>query len=584
MPADRRRYLTWLAVCVVIGVTLITAFAQNDEASVLSLRASKDVPTSAWELNPSQIMAGGVLMLQSALIVTLLIQRTRHTRVARALRESEEHFRLMADTAPVLVRTAGKDMLCDFFNRPWLEFTGRTIEQEMGNGWVEGVWPEDRERCLHTYAEAFAARRPFQMEYRLRRADGVYRWLIDTGVPRYGSDGSFAGYIGTAVDITDRRASEDALRESQQLLTMATAAGAVGVWDWNFETNELYVSPGLKALLGFEDAEISNRPEDWGSRVHPQDIEAAAARVQACINGDTDVYEIEHRMLHKDGSIRWFLSRGSAKSRADGTLRRLVGTKVDLTEHKRAEEAIRESEAALQASNREIVRLAGSLITAQDAERARIARDLHDDVSQQLAALSIALSGLKRRVDIVSPHEEVRTGIASLQQRVGTLVESVRVISHDLHPDVLKHGGLPLVLADHCAKLSAAQAVAVTCTAEGDFESLDSETAFCLYRIAQEALHNVIKHAGAQQAEVRLLRSSDLAELTVADNGKGFDVAETRRHGKGLGLVSINERVRLAGGTLSLVTEWQKGTRVLVRLPTTSSARAGRVSQRYAES
>ena len=136
----------------------------------------------------------------------------------------------------------------------------------------------------------------------------------------------------------------------------------------------------------------------------------------------------------------------------------------------------------------------------------------------------------------------------------------------------------------------------MTCTAEGDFESIDSETALCLYRIAQEALHNVVKHADARQAEVRLLRTADSAELTIADDGKGFDVAETRRNGKGLGLVSINERVRLAGGTLSVVTEWNKGTRTACAaspserpssMPATcSSGRneldAGDVSERYA--
>ena len=180
---------------------------------------------------------------------------------------------------------------------------------------------------------------------------GQYRWVLDTGVPRYGPDGSFLGYIGSCLDITDRKASEDALRESQQRYSMATTAGALGVWDWNFATNELYVDATLKSLLGFADAEITSRPDDWGSRVHPQDLPAAAAQVKACIDGATDVYEIEHRMLHKDGSVKWFLSRGSAMRGMDGTLHRLVGTKVDITERKRAEDVIRESEAALQASN-----------------------------------------------------------------------------------------------------------------------------------------------------------------------------------------------------------------------------------------
>jgi PAS domain S-box-containing protein len=539
----------------------------------------------AWAQYRVQIVAGSLLMLlQSALIASLLIQRTRRARIERALRESEERFRLMADTAPVLVWRAGPDKLCDFFNRPWLEFTGRTMDQELGNGWAEGVSPEDLDGCLQTYVAAFDAREPFQMEYRLRRADGVYRWVLDTGVPRYGSYGSFAGYIGSGLDITDRKVSEDALRENQQRYKMATAAGAVGVWDWNFETNEIYVDPTLKSILGFEDSEITNRVEDWGSRVHPADLPAAAARVKACIEGKTDVYDIEHRMLHKDGTSKWFLSRGSAVRGMDGTLQRLVGTKVDITERKGAEMAIRENEAALHASNLEIQQLAGSLITAQDAERARIARDLHDDVSQQLAALSIALSGLKRRLGTLSDDKEVQIGVASIQQRTVALAESVRGLSHDLHPDVLKHVGLTAALVAHCADLSGSQPIEVSFTAEGDCESIDSDSALCLYRIAQEALQNVLRHSGARHAQVRLLRADDSAELTIADDGRGFDVAKTWTSRKGLGFVSINERARLAGGSLSVVTELDKGTQVRVRLPTSPGAKpaAGVLSARYA--
>ena len=314
------------------------------------------------------------------------------------MRESEERFRLMADTAPVLVWRADTANLCDFVNRPWLEFTGRTMEQELGNGWADSICPEDVDRCLRTCVSAFDARQPFRMEFRLRRADGAYRWVLDTGVPRYGPDGSFAGYIGSCLDITERKESEDALRESQQRYTLATAAGAVGVWDWNFETNEIYVDPTLKSILGFEDAGITIRAEDWGSMIHLEDVPTVTARTQACIDGSIDEYEVEHRMIHTDGSVRWFLSRGSLLKRADGTPHRMVGTKVDITERKRAEEAIREKEAVLRASDQEIQNLVGRLIVAQEVERSRIARDLHDDTSQQLAGLAIALSGLKRQV------------------------------------------------------------------------------------------------------------------------------------------------------------------------------------------
>jgi len=370
-----------------------------------------------------------------------------------------------------------------------------------------------------------------------------------------------------------RRRTELALLESQRRYALATGAGALGVWDWNFETGDLYVDPVLKSLLGFGDAEITSRPEDWGARVHPQDASAAAARIKACIDGDSETYEIEHRMVHKDGSAKWFLSRGSAIRRADGTLHRLVGTKVDVTERKRAEEMIRESEAALQVSYREIQHLAGRLIEAQDAERARIARDLHDDVSQQLAALSISVSGLKHRVVELPGSADVQRDLRTLQQRTVTLTESVRHLSHDLHPTVLQHVGLVAALTQHCAELSNAHGVVVTCTAEGDFEGLPPDAALCFYRIAQEALRNVVAHAGASAAEVQLRRMGESGELTIADDGQGFALAGSPRSGKGLGLVSITERVRLAGGTLSVVSELNKGTRLRVQIPVGAPAR-----------
>lgn len=125
--------------------------------------------------------------------------------------EVTDRFRMMADASPVLLWMAGTDGLCHYFNRPWLAFTGRTMEMELGVGWAEGVHPEDFQRCMSTFMGSFVARREFRMEYRLRRADGEYRWLLDTGIPNYADDGTFLGYIGSCVDITDLRDARDHL-------------------------------------------------------------------------------------------------------------------------------------------------------------------------------------------------------------------------------------------------------------------------------------------------------------------------------------------------------------------------------------
>ena len=144
----------------------------------------------------------------------------------RAL-ESEKRFRTMADHSPVLLWMAGTNAECEFFNQRWLAFTGRALEQEIGNAWAEGVHPEDFQACMHTFLNAFIARRDFAMEYRLRRFDGEYRWIYDQGTPRYEPDGTFAGFIGSCVDITEQRRAQQALLMNAELAATLREQAAV---------------------------------------------------------------------------------------------------------------------------------------------------------------------------------------------------------------------------------------------------------------------------------------------------------------------------------------------------------------------
>lgn len=182
-----------------------------------------------WENYRKYIVAAiALIALQALFISALLVQRRQRQAAQAALRESEAHFRVMADTAPVMVWRSGIDKKCDFFNHPWLSYTGRTLEQELGDGWAEGVHPDDMKFCLETYNTAFDARQPFRMEYRLRRFDGEYRVMLDSGVPRWEDDGSFAGYIGSCIDISDRKQAERALQETHAELSRVSRLTALG--------------------------------------------------------------------------------------------------------------------------------------------------------------------------------------------------------------------------------------------------------------------------------------------------------------------------------------------------------------------
>ncbi|QSJ18382.1 PAS domain S-box protein [Nostoc sp. UHCC 0702] len=221
---------------------------------------------------------------------------SEHKQAEQALQESEERFHTMADTAPMMIWMSGVDKLCNFFNLGWLEFTGRTIEQELGNGWAEGVYPEDLERCLNTYCTAFDARQPFTMEYRLRRYDGEYRWIWDIGTPRFTTNGSFAGYIGSCIDISDRKLAEltlqqraEELRRSNTILAQTTAM----LQKRNQELDQFaYVaSHDLKAPLRAIASLSEWLEEDLADQLPPENqhqmqlLRGRVRRMEALING-----------------------------------------------------------------------------------------------------------------------------------------------------------------------------------------------------------------------------------------------------------------------------------------------------------
>src|SRR6266567_2940674 len=264
---------------------------------------------------------------------------TRRKLGEEALLESEVRFRTMANTAPVLIWMSGLDKLCTFFNKPWLEFTGRTIDQEMGNGWTEGVHADDLQRCLQIYTQAFDARQPFVMHYRLRRHDGEYRWISDNGVPRYDAQKNFAGYIGSCMDITELINKEQALRESEERMSLAADAAGLIVWTWDIRRDEVTLSDKDRAFFGFSPREKLNG-DRVRSVVHLEDRQFVRQLAENSLRTREEL-EAEYRVVLPDGKVRWVTRRGRVEFDGNGEPICERGVLMDITERKQAEEKFR---------------------------------------------------------------------------------------------------------------------------------------------------------------------------------------------------------------------------------------------------
>jgi PAS domain S-box-containing protein len=375
-----------------------------------------------WESYRLYIISGiSLIMVQTLLILGLVWQRARRRRAEEAVRESEERFSLIANTAPVMIWMSGPNKLCTYFNQPWLEFTGRPVEAQLGNGWADGVHPEDLKSCLDTYTSAFEQRKSFEMQYRLRRIDGEYRWVFDIGVLRFNPDGSFAGYIGSCIDVTERKMAEDALSSL---------------------------------------------------------------------------------------SVR--------------------------------------------------------LIEAQEEERKRIARELHDDYNQRLAMLAIDLDKLAE--NIADSSIDASQQLHEIFDRVSELGADLHSLSHSLHSSTLEGLGLVRGLSAFCEEFGEQQGIRIDFTPENIPRGIPGDATICIFRIAQEAVRNVKRHSGANSAEIRLEWVDEKLHLSVSDLGRGFEPNKASVN-RGIGIRSMEERLRALGGRLQIDSRPEGGTRIDAWLP-----------------
>ncbi|MCX7592532.1 MAG: PAS domain S-box protein [Fischerella sp.] len=274
-------------------------------------------------------------------------RRAEDSVCATAIQQNQELLGLLADTAPVMIWTAGCDKHYNYFNSAWLEFTGRSHQQEVGNGWMEAVHPEDRQQCQDIYLTSFERQQQFRRQYRLRRADGEYRWILDTAAPRFAVDGSLSGYIGYAVDITEIKVKKKSLIKSESKLQRALETAETGIWDWNFRTGRVSFSEQVEHLFGWKSNSLPTNYRAFLKCIHRSDRSIVTRAIRNTLQQRTN-YDADFRIVLEDGAVRWLRSKGNVLRDRHGQAARMIGTLIDISERKLAELALQEAKKQLE--------------------------------------------------------------------------------------------------------------------------------------------------------------------------------------------------------------------------------------------
>jgi PAS domain S-box-containing protein len=493
--------------------------------------------------------------------VAAITDITERKRAEDSLRESENRFHSMADSSPTMIWLSGPDKLCTYFNKPWLDFTGRTMEQELGDGWAASIHPDDLDRCLETYATAFDAREEFEMEYRLRRRDGEYRWTLDRGVPLFTPAGGFKGYIGSCIDVHDRKQIEEQIKYQLDLTRTITDNSRSCLWMMDAEGRATFANPATERVTGFKPEELIGEVLHY--KVHHTRPDGAPFPKEECpldraLPLQESVVGYEDTFVHKDG--HFYPVRCNGRPIFKGG--KPVGTVIevqDITEEKRLLEAERRAREQAEVANR-----------LKDEFLATVSHELRTPLNAILGWTVMLRSGKLKPDKAAEALETIERSARAQNRLVEDLLDVSRIVTGRLQLKFQPVALAKVVEAAVAAARPAAEAKSIALQVV--FDSLPCEVTGDADRL-QQVIWNLISNAvkftpRGGRVQAQLERAGSHVEIKVSDTGEGIapeflphvfdrfrqaDGSIQRRHGGlGLGLAIVRHLVELHGGEVSV--------------------------------
>jgi len=508
-----------------------------------------------WELYGWYIVGSIVLLLfQTLLIFGLLRQRARRIMTESELKLSNDRLHQAVEAGKCVGWDWDVKTGCDRWFGDLRTMFG--IQSDTYYGDVEEfrhrIYPEDQALVWEAVADARQKREPFTAEFRVLHLDGTVRWVTEGGQFYYSANGDAVRMLGMAVDITERKQAEQALREGEERFRLVANTAPVLIWMSGTDKLCNYVNQRWLEFTGrpLED-ELGN---GWAEGVHPEDLKGCMDTYTQAFDR-REYFQMEYRLRRHDGQYRWLSAIGVPRFNPDHSFAGYIGSCTDVTEHKLAEESLAD--------------MGRKLIEAHEEERTWIARELHDDVNQRMALLAVELDRWNQQLppSAVELHDHIHHAI----QRLSNIATDIQALSHRLHSSKLEYLGLVAAAKSFCRELSEQHQAEIDFRDMAMPRSVPKEISLCLFRVLQEALQNAMKYSGVRHIKVELRGTEGEIQLTVSDLGIGFDPQDAI-HRRGLGLISMRERMQLVRGEISINSQPGSGTTIHARVPFSSSS------------